>query len=157
MSNNRPTLVLVPGICHEASYFDDTKRRLEALGYKVHCQTNPSLGDRTKSWSDDRDALLDIMKPGLTTGEEFFLLTHSYGSAPAIAACEGQSLTDRETTGKAGGIRGVVIVASGVVTKKGDSVVGKFGGQWPPYCLPNPEMQVSFYLLSGTRSTQEHV
>lgn len=139
----KPILILVPGICHDASYFDDTKGRLQAFGYEVHCRTNPSLNDCTKSWSDDRDALLKIMEAGLDNGDEFFLLTHSYGSAPAIAACQGQSVSDRKATGKTGGIRGVVIVASGVVTVSGDSVVGKFGGHWPPYCLPDPEKQAS--------------
>lgn len=142
MHSSKPSVILVPGICHEASYFDGTKKQLENLGFEVCCRDNPSLNDPSKSWSDDRDALLEIMRPGMDAGKEFFLLTHSYGSAPAIAASESQSIEERSALGKKGGVRGIVVVSSGCVTKKGDSVVGKFGGEWPSYCLPDPAKNV---------------
>lgn len=84
------------------------------------------------------------MIPGWEDGEEFFLLTHSYGSMPVIAASEGNSFLECKVAGKKGGTRGVVVVASGVVTTTGDSVVGKCGGQWPPYYLPDSERPVDF-------------
>lgn len=76
-------------------------------------------------------------------GKEFVIVAHSYGSLPGIAICQGQSLQERASAGKVGGIRSIILVAAGAVTKKGLGSLGSFhhametgSDAWPPYLDP---------------------
>lgn len=62
-SSNKPTLLIIPGAGHGASYWSDCKTRLEALSYEVICHSLPTLGDASKSWYHARDFLLGIIEP----------------------------------------------------------------------------------------------
>lgn len=135
-SSSKPAILLVQGVCHTVACFDDIKQRFEALSYDVFCRDLPSVGDASKSHTDDRDALIQCIEPQLDQGREFVLLAHSYGSIPGVAACENQTVEERAAAGKKGGIRLVIMICCGAVVRKGQTMLGEAGGSYPPYLMP---------------------
>jgi pimeloyl-ACP methyl ester carboxylesterase len=138
-SSLKPAILLVQGVCHTVACFDDIKKRFEALSYDVFCTELPSVGDASKSHTDDRDALYQLIEPQLDQGREFVVLAHSYGSIPGAAACENQTVQERKAAGKKGGIRLLIMVSCGAVVKKGQTMLGEAGGAYPPYLMPKDD------------------
>ncbi|KAI1855551.1 hypothetical protein JX266_000416 [Neoarthrinium moseri] len=133
MAASKPTIVLIPGVCHPASYFDDVKARFEALSYEVFIRTLPSIGQAGASWADDRDAVIEMIEPHMDHGTEFVVIGHSYGGMPAVGVCEDRSIAERQAAGKRGGIRAVIFVGSALVLDRGQTALDAFGGVYPPW------------------------
>lgn len=61
---------------------------------------------------------------------------HSYGGCPGGAAAKGLSKHERTSTGRTGGVIGLVFIAA-VLTDEGDSLISQFGGSWAPFHIVN--------------------
>lgn len=61
VSSSRTSPILVPDICHVASYFEKAKKQLKGMrgGYDVYCQSNPALNNGADSFSDGANAVLE--------------------------------------------------------------------------------------------------
>jgi pimeloyl-ACP methyl ester carboxylesterase len=142
MTSPEPTIFFVPGACHLASSFDGARKQLEGLGYDVYSRTLPSTERADASWTDDRDACLEIMQPMMDEGKEIVVIAHSYGGVPGTAVCQNHSLNERAAVGKIGGVRAIIFVAALPAIQHGWSCLQTCGGQWAPYLVPPPDKPV---------------
>ena len=69
-----------------------------------------------------------------TEGHDIIVISHSYSGLPASAAAKGLSKSERAKDNKQTSVLGQIFIA-GIIAKGGDgkTVVGAFGGQYPPH------------------------
>ena len=133
-TNGPATIVLVPGLCHPHSVFDELISCLRKAGYSTAVTSNPSCDPRDPSITDcaaDTKVLREnVLLPLIEEqGKDVLVFAHSYGGIPGGGAAAGLSKTTRLKEGKTGGVIGLVYLAAGVV-KEGDTVLNTPGGEY---------------------------
>lgn len=131
-----PTLLLVPGAFHAATYFDEFVPYLERLGYSVtvtsHPSFNPPEGTTHTPDTDTEYLRTTHLIPLIEDeGKDVVILVHSYGGIVAGAAAAGYSKTTRAKEGKKGGVLGLVYISANII-KEGEYMLQALGGVLPP-------------------------
>ena len=121
MPSTKPTIVLVHGAFHRSVCFDKIKQRLEALSYPVTTVDSPTTNGSslTTTYKDDVEAIHQVMLPLMDEGKEIVIVGHSLGGISACASTEGESIAERATAGKKGGIRSIVFICAFALPKIG--------------------------------------
>lgn len=142
MSN--PTFVFALGAWMGPAFFDDTRSRLEALGFRSECPPHPSIGAEppTKILADDVASLRSLLAARADEGRDLIVVGHSYGGVVVSAAVEGLAKSARAQAGKPGGIVKVVYL-SAFALDKGQTLMEILGGK----PLPWMKIEVSCILL----------
>lgn len=143
MADKRPFFVIVPGASQNPAHYGYLSHLLLQAGYPVFSALLPSVGaDGKVSADDDAEYVRNKMIIPVLEHEEHdvILIMHSYSSVPGSAAAKGLSKKERESQGKKTGIIGQIFISS-ILAKGGDenTIVGAFGGNYPPHIRPDPE------------------
>ncbi|KAH7140788.1 Alpha/beta hydrolase fold-1 [Dactylonectria macrodidyma] len=140
---SKPTIVLVPGAWHTPTHYEMMLQRFRDAGYPTSSKQLPSVGSsdpQNQSVTADMNFIRqDLLLHELDQGRDVILILHSYGGSPGGAAAKGLSKAERASSGKKGGIIGLVYMCA-FVANEGDSLLSKFPGQkWEPWHLVNEE------------------
>ena len=136
----KPTFVLVPGAWHSPVHYSLLTSFLNAEGYDIVSQRLPGVDSpnpKNISVQTDADFIRsqEIM-PLLNQGKEVVLIACSYGGSPGAAAAKGLSKAERKTTGKKGGLIGLIFIAA-LLAEEGLSLKQAVGGQFNDWVIVN--------------------
>ncbi|KAM0418660.1 hypothetical protein ACHAPT_012463 [Fusarium lateritium] len=116
--SGKPTIIVVPGAWHPASCVDAFIQSLQAAGFPAKGVTLRSVGHADVSVSDDETYLRSVMEPRIEEGEDVVLIVHSYAGFPGTAAIAGLDKRGRRARGEAGGVLGIIYLASFIPREK---------------------------------------
>ncbi|KAL8650499.1 MAG: hypothetical protein Q9226_005117 [Calogaya cf. arnoldii] len=142
-----PTIVIIPGAWHPASFYSELVSNLQRAGYSAITATYPSSASQTPQTATcelDAIAIRQQILPLIEDHQKDLLLfCHSYGGIPCGGAATGLSAQARLRDGKAGGIIGLVYMSAFIVPE-GSSLRDFLGGKHAPYLVPdNPSPGMS--------------
>ena len=121
MQSPKPTLILIHGAFHGSECWHLVKPKLEALSYKVVTVSLATVGrdNPGATYLDDVAAIHKVILPILDEGKDVIIIAHSWGGIPGVASVEGHSIAERAAKGTKGGIKAIMLIASGVILKRG--------------------------------------
>lgn len=135
MAAERPFIVIVPGASQSPAHYGQLMHLLQLAGYPVWTGLLPSVGSGNFTAEDDAKYVREhLLLPVLDNEEhDVIVVMHSYSSVPGSHAVAGLGKAERAAQGKKGVIGQVYIAA--MLLKGGDeqTIVGGFGGQYPPH------------------------
>ncbi|KAK5018018.1 hypothetical protein LTR16_001123 [Cryomyces antarcticus] len=114
-TEQKPTIVYVPGAWHNHHAYDPTTALLDAAGYKTHGVdlVSPGSPPPFKTFADDVAAVRAALIAHVDAGEDVVLVVHSYSGVVGTEAVEGLAPKDRKE-GK-GAVVGLVYIAAFMV------------------------------------------
>ncbi|MCJ1311311.1 hypothetical protein MMC25_004982 [Agyrium rufum] len=136
-AKSKPTVLVVCGAWHQPIHYTLFTALLEAAGYPVVIQANPSLNSSTpKTASTTNDANFvrnSLLLPLIAQGKEVLVVMHSYGGIVGAAAAYGLSKTELKTTKgyTGGGVVGLIHLTT-FLTPNGASLLSQLPGQMYP-------------------------
>lgn len=150
MTTTKPTIVLIPGsFCSAALLWDPVIDGLHDAGYEalsVELKTvGPPSTSPAKTMADDAAHVHGIVEALANDGIEVLIVMSSYGGIPGTQAVQGLHLTERQNSGKPGGVMGLVYV-SALLVNTGESSEDSFA----PFVTPHASH--SFFRLSVRNS-----
>lgn len=99
MSNEKPTIVLIPGAWHQPHHYSSLTSSLSALGFPIRSLKLPSVNapDPAQATIEADAAFVreKLILPELAAGKDVIIVAHSYGGAVAGAAAKGLGREDR--------------------------------------------------------------
>lgn len=121
MSSAKPTVLLVHGSFHGPECWHLVKPKIEALSYPVVTVSLATVGRQnpTATYLNDVAAIHKVILPILDEGKEVVIVAHSWGGIPGVASIENQSIAERVAKGQIGGVKAILLIASGVILKRG--------------------------------------
>ncbi|KAB8336721.1 hypothetical protein FH972_021030 [Carpinus fangiana] len=158
------TLVLVPGAWHSPASYAPLIAVLKTPPYAslfttVTAVALPSVDSRPRgqtSWAADVAAVRAALVAAIDTGDDVWLLMHSYGGAPGTEAVQGLTRTERAARGASGGVVHLVYMAAFPLAE-GESLLSRApGGRRAPWVadsglddgnsvVPGPTAREVFY------------
>lgn len=132
-SNNQIAFVLVPGSFSPPSYYDKVVPLLEAKGHSAYPTGLKSANDGNGppvSMYDDADAIHAVISKLADQGNSVVLAMNSYGGIPGTQAGKGLSKAERQASGKAGALVGLVYLSAFLVAE-GDCINKVMEGRMP--------------------------
>lgn len=132
MSN--PTFVFSLGAWMGPAFLDDTRSRLDALGFPSECPAHPSIGAEppTKTLANDVASLRSLLAARADEDRDLIVVGHSYGGVVISSAVEGLTKSARAGEGKTGGVVKVVYL-SAFALDKGQILMEILGGNPLPW------------------------
>lgn len=132
------TICIVTGGFIKPSAYDELAKELRQKGYNVIVPHLAVYGDLTgqtadsQAWKDmaDKGVLDDVkvitkeLEAVFDEGHEVVIFGHSYGTLPAVASIEGNSVDDRKAKGLKGGIKSYVNLAGFACPARGKNMLG---------------------------------
>lgn len=114
MTQNKPTIVFVPGAWHGPETFDPITGILQSLGYNTISVSLPSVGASPPldDFHPDVAAVRSAIASSVDAGSEVVVFAHSYGGVPASEAVNGLTKSDLESQRKPGGVVHFILCAS---------------------------------------------
>ncbi|KAF2447371.1 hypothetical protein P171DRAFT_511642 [Karstenula rhodostoma CBS 690.94] len=140
MAAQRPFIVIVPGASQSPAHYGYLTHILQLAGYPVWTGLLPSVGSGDFTAEDDAKYVRDhLLIPVLDHEEhDVIVVMHSYSSVPGSHAVAGLGKAERAAQGKKGVIGQVYISAMLLKGGDGQTIVGGFGGQYPPHIRADP-------------------
>lgn len=143
MSQNKPTIVLVPGAWHTPEIYSSFIPHLTSAGYKTVTATLASVGcsPPVNDLQPDVQSIRDAIVPCLNRGEDVVLFMHSYGAVPACEAIKGltkSSSSSNEGEGAKGAVTHLIFCCAFVVPE-GVAVLDPRGGEPETWFQVNEE------------------
>lgn len=132
--NSKPTIILFPGAFHPASCLEPLLGHIRAQGFEAEAHTLLSVGNPQIGVNDDEEYMRSIMNAHIAKGKDVVLIVHSYAGFPAPAAISGLDKRRREAKGEAGGVLGVIYLAS-FVPFEGDTLFEGLGSAWKDWMI----------------------
>ncbi len=132
----KPTIVLVHGAWHDSSCWDATREELTKHSYPSVVVKLPSVGSNPPVASHHEDTAAvrkELERVIVSEGKEVVLVMHSYGGIPGSEAVTGLEKAARK---EKGGVIHALFIAAFLVPK-GNSLMGMFDNQFPPYLHVN--------------------
>jgi hypothetical protein len=132
----KPTIVLIPGACTEATCFDRIRPQLHDAGYDTVAVSHPSANAADPSAHTAETMALNLqdqyVQPLLDAGKD--VLVYAYSSGGSQTGTNGPSWvkSDRVLRGQKGGVIGIVYHSCSPVPAGMDQMTYK-GGAWPPF------------------------
>ena len=110
----KPVIIAIPGAWHPAACLHKVQTPLESLGYTVRGLTLASVNASPPltSIQPDMDLIRAAVAAEVDRGHDVLVVTHSYSGVPANAALGGLLKPERSSSGKAGGVRAIAMMAS---------------------------------------------
>ncbi|KAK8054235.1 hypothetical protein PG996_013536 [Apiospora saccharicola] len=135
MASSKPIILMVHGAWHLPFMYDSLKEELEMLGYEFLCPKLKTVGadSHGMTWEEDKEVIVDLVKPLFDQGREIIIVGHSYGGIPGCAATQGNGVHERAAAGKKGGFRHIVYLAGFAIPQRGMSLRQTFGGEYAPW------------------------
>lgn len=136
----KPTIVLIPGACTEATCFDRIRPYLHDAGYETvavsHTSANPTDPYAHTAETMALNVQENYVQPLLDAGKQ--VLVYAYSSGGSQTGTNGPSwvLSDREARGEKGGVIGIVYMSCAPVPAGMDQLT-YMGGAWPPFVKAN--------------------
>jgi hypothetical protein len=136
----KPTIVLIPGACTEASCFDRLRPYLHDAGYETvpvsHTSANPTDPYAHTAETMALNVQENYVQPLLDAGKQ--VLVYAYSSGGSQTGTHGPSwvFSDREARGVKGGVIGIVYMSCAPVPAGVDQLT-YMGGAWPPFVKAN--------------------
>ncbi|KAF9891241.1 hypothetical protein FE257_004805 [Aspergillus nanangensis] len=126
-NSQKPIIVIIPGAYHTPFQYRKISDSLRAGGYEVISSSHIVCSDDVdpeKTFFDDAAAYRKKLIPFLDQGKNAVIVSHSYGSLPAVHTVQGQTVAERAERGLIGGIVGVVNIAGFVFPARGKGIKG---------------------------------
>lgn len=114
MTSEKPIIVIIPGAFHKPIHYCKISKLLQSDGYEVLEVSHIVCGDKVdpeKTFFDDAAEIRKKLIPLSDQGRHAVIMSHSYGSLPATASVEGQTVIERAERGLVGGIVAVISIA----------------------------------------------
>jgi pimeloyl-ACP methyl ester carboxylesterase len=145
--SNKPQLVIVPGAWHAPFYMANMIGKLETLGYTVHTQQMPSVGNPNppKDLSEDVAALDAMVEKAIGTSNDVVVICHSWGGMVTTSGLVGLSKKERTEEGKQGGVVNLGYMAAFLVDK-GSNLADLVGDEPPPWYKIEVRLGTIFYI-----------
>lgn len=133
MSSENPTVLLIPGAWHLPEVFDDLRASLATRGFPSVAVALPSISAEppSKGLVDDTIFVQTEIERLSDEGKKIMVVAHSYGGMVGAGAVKGIGYTERNKSGKGGGVLVLVYIAV-FVAKSGTSLLDMLGGKWLP-------------------------
>lgn len=131
-SPTKPTVVFVHGAWHNASCWDLIREKLSKHSYSSVAVTLPSVGHKpaVKSHLEDTAVVRQELSRLIEQeGKEVILVMHSYGGVAGGGAVKG---LERAARKEPGGVTKCIFLTAFLVPR-GQSLLGMFDNQFPPY------------------------
>lgn len=120
-----PVIVIVPGSFTNAPLYYPFITQFENRGYRAYVHNLPSASrnppEEPATLEEDAVFFSTRIEKLAAEGKNIVILTHSYGGVVGTEACKGLSKTDRQATGKLGGVIKLIYWTS-VVPPEGGSL-----------------------------------
>ena len=142
----KPTIVLIPGACTEASCFDRLRPYLRNAGYDTvavsHTSANPKDPYAHTAETMGLNVQENYIQPLLDVGKQ--VLVYAYSSGGSQTGTNGPSwvFSDREAREEKGGVIGIVYMSCAPVPAGVDQLT-YMGGAWPPFVKANVVCQIN--------------
>lgn len=108
-----PTILAVPGAWHTVESFDTVKKIFTDRSLDFVSQNAPGLVDAQATMLSDASSLrTNLLEPLVEAGKDVIVLMHSYGGMYGSQAVQGLSKSERERSGKKGGVISLVYVSA---------------------------------------------
>lgn len=127
MTSEKPIIVIIPGAFHKPIHYCKISKLLQSDGYEVLEVSHIVCGDKVdpeKTFFDDAAEIRKKLIPLSDQGRHAIIMSHSYGSLPATASVEGQTVIERAERGLVGGIVAVISIAGFVFPTRGKGIMG---------------------------------
>lgn len=135
-SYQKPTVVIVPGSFSPPSFYAEIINQLSGHGYKAVTIDLPSVGRHegapAATLADDAAHIQSVTSKLADEGEDFMLVSHSYGGFAASESAKGLAKADREAAGKKGGISRLFYITA-FMPEVGASLRSLMGDLLPDY------------------------
>jgi pimeloyl-ACP methyl ester carboxylesterase len=142
---SKPTIVLIPGACTEASCFDRLRGCLRDDGYESVAVSHPSANPTDPFAHTAETMALNIqenyIQPLLDASKKILVFGYSSGGSQTGTSGPSWVLSEREARGQKGGVIGLVYLSSALAPAGVDQLTF-MGGAWPPFvkadtvCIP---------------------
>jgi pimeloyl-ACP methyl ester carboxylesterase len=110
---SKPIFVCVPGASHSHLIYEPLKAALAFHGYTAIPVSLPSNGGNpTYDFSEDVQAIRNMVTQIVDFGEDVILVLHGYGGLPGGEALRGLGKAEREQNGLRGGVIRLVFLMS---------------------------------------------
>lgn len=139
--SEKPTIVFVHGAWHNPSCWDATRKELEKHSYSSVAPSLPSVGRSPSVTSHHEDTAVvrkELERLVVSEGKEVVLVMHSYGGIAGSEAVNGLEKAGRK---EKGGVISALFIAAFLVPK-GNSLLGMFDNQLPPYLFLNVRLSL---------------
>ena len=136
----KPTILLIPGACTEASCFDRIRPIFHENGYDTvavsHTSANPTDPFAHTAETMALNVQENYVQPLLDAGKD--ILVYAYSSGGSQTGSNGPSWikSEREAQGQKGGVIGIVYHSCAPVPAGVDQLTF-MGGAWPPFVKAN--------------------
>lgn len=136
----KPTILLIPGACTEASCFDRIRPIFHENGYDTvavsHTSANPTDPFAHTAETMALNVQENYVEPLLDAGKD--ILVYAYSSGGSQTGSNGPSWikSEREAQGQKGGVIGIVYHSCAPVPAGVDQLTF-MGGAWPPFVKAN--------------------
>ncbi|RGP64202.1 hypothetical protein FSPOR_8021 [Fusarium sporotrichioides] len=152
-----PTILAVPGAWHTVESFDTVKKIFTDRSFDFVSQNAPGLVDAKATVLSDASSLrTNLLEPLVEAGKDVIVLMHSYGGMYGSQAVQGLSKSEREQSGKQGGVISLVYV-SAVTPVEGKTTLEMMGTDaehlpsWVDY-----NEDTGFVKFTGAREVMYH-
>lgn len=133
---SKPTIVLIPGACTEASCFDRLRSCLQDAGYESVAVSHPSANPTDPFAHTAETMALNVqekyIQPLLDAGKRILVFGYSSGGSQTGTSGPSWVLSEREARGQKGGVIGIVYLSS-ALPPAGVDQLAVMGGAWPPF------------------------
>jgi surfactin synthase thioesterase subunit len=111
---SKPTIVWIPGSFTLGSFYNDVAAKLRQIGYETIVHGLPSASrrppEKPATLYDDAEFYRNEAEKLAAQGKDVIFVGHSYGGMVASEAAKGVIKSERQTTGKQGGLVQIVYV-----------------------------------------------
>lgn len=137
MATLKPVIVLVHGACHPPHFYRDLIDELRGHGFTVLAPPLPTTGlDDSighKTYIHDVERIHEDLLPHLDAGSKAVLVCHSFGGIAGSAATEDQTVEERKSTGRPGGIMAIVFIAAAILARNSTCFLSSVGARLPSF------------------------
>ncbi|KAG2414366.1 hypothetical protein HFD88_003557 [Aspergillus terreus] len=154
MTSEKPIIVIIPGAFHKPIHYRKISKPLQSDGYEVLEFSHIVCGDKVdpeKTFFDDAAEIRKKPIPLFDQGRHAVIMSHSYGSLPATASVEGQTVIEHAERGLVGGIVAVISIAGFVFPTRGKGIMGD------DQIVPPPPYHIVQYVESEIRCPKTYI
>ena len=146
----KPTIVIVPASFTPPDFYDTFISQLSTHDYDAFAISLPSVGGKKAvTMTDDAAAISSVTSKLADEGKDIILVSHSYGAVPATESANSLGKSQRQASGKKGGISGLVYVAA-FVTAPGESLEKTAGNASVDYVKVDVSVTSVDFVGTGT-------
>ncbi|KAJ6441613.1 G-protein coupled receptor [Purpureocillium lavendulum] len=135
---NEKAVLIITGAWHLPEHYHKLTSGLEARGLRAICPrlpTNNGVVPPNSTIHDDVQFIKDIVAKEAAAGTHLAVMGHSWGGMISNASLA-EFAVDRNSD--KGGVTDIILFCA-FIPSEGDSLAGLFGGELPPWLVPQPD------------------